>query len=165
MLQGAQIGSIHTLKDLGLYLKVGGKVISLPETQKMLQEVRGSDIILDLTRAVDGEVHYGARKISLTFLCKAPKNSWDTIQSALANAIHGQWLRCVFDDDSTWYWLGLWEVGEPQPDRNSITFPVTGTCNPYKRNVTADAGADWLWDTFDFETDTIYDTPTGVISL
>ena len=61
MLQGAQIGNIHTLKDLGLYLKVGGKVIGLPEPQKLLQEVRGSDIILDLTRSVDGEVHYYVR--------------------------------------------------------------------------------------------------------
>lgn len=77
----------------------------------------------------------------------------------------GQWLRCIFDEDSTWYWLGLWRVDVVERGRTEITFSIEGTCNPYKRNITADAGADWLWDTFDFETDTIYDTPTGVISL
>lgn len=38
-------------------------------------------------------------------------------------------------------------------------------CNPYKVSLTAAAGADWEWDPFNFETDTIYDTATEVKSL
>lgn len=165
MLMGAQIGNIHTLKDLGLYLKVGSPMISGAEPETMLVNVPGSDFILDLSRALDGEVHYKQRTIKLELICKAPKKQWSTIQSALENALQGKWLRCVFDEDSAWYWQGLWRVDPNEKNRHDMAFTIEGTCNPYKRNVTADAGADWLWDTFDFETDTIYDTPTGVTSL
>lgn len=165
MLQGAQIGSIHTLKDLGLYMKVGSPTISGAEPETMLVNVPGSDFMLDLSRALDGEVHYKQRTIKMELLCKAKKSQWSTIQSALENALQGRWLRCTFDEDSTWYWLGLWRVDVVERGRTEITFSIEGTCNPYKRNITADAGADWLWDTFDFETDIIYDEPTGVISL
>ena len=51
MLMGAQIGSIHTLKDLGLYMKVGSPTISGAEPETMLVNVPGSDFMLDLSRA------------------------------------------------------------------------------------------------------------------
>ena len=50
-------------------------------------------------------------------------------------------------------------------DRWENVFTISGICNPYKVNLTAGAGADWKWDTFNFETDTIYDTATEVKSL
>ena len=120
---------------------------------------------MSMSRALDGEVHYKQRTIKLELICKSPKKQWTTIQSALENALQGKWLRCVFDEDSAWYWQGIWRVDPSEKNRHDMAFTIEGTCNPYKRNVTADAGADWLWDTFDFETDTIYDVPTGVISL
>lgn len=73
MLMGAQIGNIHTLKDLGLYLKVGSPMISGAEPETMLVSVPGSDFILDLSRALDGEVHYKQRTIKMELLCKAKK--------------------------------------------------------------------------------------------
>lgn len=83
MLMGAQIGNVHTLKDLGLYLKVGSPMISGAEPETMLVNVPGSDFILDLSRALDGEVHYKQRTIKLELICKSPKKQWSTIQSAL----------------------------------------------------------------------------------
>ena len=51
---------------------------------------------------------------------------------------------------------------ELKPGDHSATVTITATCNPYKFSRTAIAGNDWLWDTFNFETDTIYATPTEV---
>ena len=87
------------------------------------------------------------------------------MQSTLENALQGQWLKCVFDDDPAWYWEGFWTVAPQSRDRWENVFAITGICNPYKTNTTAEAGTDWLWDTFSFEEDTIYDTPTEVKSL
>lgn len=75
MLMGAQIGNIHTLKDLGLYLKVGSPMISGAEPETMLVNVPGSDFVLDLSRALDGEVHYKQRTIKLELICKSPKSN------------------------------------------------------------------------------------------
>ena len=51
---------------------------------------------------------------------------------------------------------------ELTPGEYKATATITVTACPYKASVTAAAGSDWLWDTFNFETDTIYDTSTEV---
>lgn len=152
-LLGAQIGDHHTLKDWGLYLKVGSPKISAPETDEYLVQVPGSDTLLNLTNALDGRPHYKKRTITMELLCTAPKKQWPTIYSDLANAIHGQWLQCRFDDDPGFYWEGLWSV-DMSKDRLSSTVTITGTCNPFKRSV-YDGTDDWLWDDFNFETDIV----------
>ena len=68
-LMGAKIGSLHTLDDLGLYLLVGSPLISGAEPDKKLVQVPGGDFLLDLTRAVDGKVHYLQRTIRLDLKC------------------------------------------------------------------------------------------------
>ena len=152
-LLGAQIGDHHTLKDWGLYLKVGSPKISPPETDEYLVQVPGSDTLLNLTNALDGRPHYKKRTITMELLCRAPKKQWPAIYSELANAIHGKWLQCKFDDDPSFYWEGLWSVNMDK-DRLSSTVTITGTCSPFKRSV-YDGTDDWLWDDFNFETDTV----------
>lgn len=165
-LQGVQLGDYHTLKDWGLYIVVGGTTVGPAEPdQSLLIKVPFSDRILDLSKSLDGKVHYTQRKITITLKCVKPKKLWPSIQSALENALQGQWLRCIFDDDPSWYWEGYWTVTPQSRDRWENVFAISGICNPYKVSLTAAAGADWLWDTFNFETDTIYDTATEVKSL
>lgn len=152
-LLGAKIGNFHTLTDWGLYLKVGSPKISPPETDEYLVQVPGSDTLLNLTNVLDGRPHYKKRTITMELLCTAPKKQWPTIYSNLANAIHGKWLQCKFDDDPGFYWEGLWSV-DMSKDRLSSTVTITGTCNPFKRSV-YDGSNDWLWDDFSFETDIV----------
>ena len=98
-------------------------------------------------------MHYKKRTITMELLCNAPKSKWPYIGSTIANAIHGKWLQCRFDEDPAWYWEGLWKV-TPSRDRLSSTFTITGTCNPFKRSV-YDGTNDWLWDDFNFEYDIV----------
>lgn len=164
-LQGVQLGDYHTLKDWGLYLVVGGTTVGEAEVDEHLVKVPGGDRLLNLTKALDGKVHYTQRKITITLKCVKPKKYWPNVQRTLENALQGQWLRCIFDDDPSWYWEGLWKVAPQSRDRWENVFVITGTCNPHKISLTAEAGADWLWDPFNFETDTIYTKPTKVKSL
>ena len=151
--QGAKIGRFHTLNDWGLYFKVGSPKIGEAEVDEYLVNVTGSDTLLNLTSALDDKPHYKKRTITMELLCRAPKKTWPTLYSQIKNDIHGQWLQCIFDNDPSWYWEGLWHVSMV-PDRLSCTFTITGTCNPFKRSI-YDGSDDWLWDTFNFETDTV----------
>ena len=135
-LLGAKIGNFHTLTDWGLYLKVGSPKIGAAEPEEYLVQVTGSDSLLNLTTWDDGKVHYKKRTITMELLCNAPKSKWPSIESTIANAIHGKWLQCRFDEDPAWYWEGLWKV-TPSRDRLSSAFTITGTCNPFKRSVYA----------------------------
>ena len=152
-LLGAKIGSYHTLNDWGLYLKVGSPKIGEAEVDEYLVQVAGSDTMLNLTNWADDRPHYKKRTITMELLCIAPKKTWPSLYSKLANAIHGRWLQCVFDDDPTWYWEGLWHVSQSR-DRLSSVFTITGTCNPFKRSI-YDGSNDWLWSPFNFEQDVI----------
>lgn len=152
-LQGAKIGEYHTLNDWGLYLKVGSPKISAAEVDEYLVQVPGSDTLLNLTDALDGRTHYKKRTITMELLCRASKKTWPNLYSQIANAIHGKWLQCKFDNDPSFYWEGLWSVSMTR-DRLSSTFTITGTCNPFKRSV-YDGTNDWLWDDFNFEYDIV----------
>ena len=152
-LLGAQIGKYHTLRDWGLYLKVGSPKIDPAEVDEYLVQVPGADTLLNLTNAMDDKPHYKKRTITMELLCMEPKNKWPGIYSQIANAIHGKWLQCKFDEDPRYYWSGLWHVSMSR-DRLSSTFTITGTCNPFKRSV-YDGSDDWLWDDFNFDTDIV----------
>ena len=86
----------------------------------------------------------------MELLCRAPKKTWPTLYSRIANAIHGKWLQCKFDNDPSFYWEGLWSVSMTR-DRLSSAFTITGTCSPFKRSV-YDGSDDWLWDDLVFDT-------------
>lgn len=152
-LLGAKIGDFHTMKDWKLYLKVGSPKIGPAEVDDYLVHVPGSDNLLNLTSSLDGRPHYKKRTITMELKCTAPKNQWENLYSTIANAIHGKWLQCKFDNDPSFYWEGLWSVSMTR-DRLSSTFTITGTCNPFKRSV-YDGSNDWLWDDFNFETDIV----------
>lgn len=64
-LLGAKIGDYHTLKDWGLYLKVGSPKIGAAEPDEYLVQVTGSDTLLNLTTWDDGKVHYKKRIITI----------------------------------------------------------------------------------------------------
>lgn len=149
-LLGAQIGNFHTLKDWKLYLKVGSPKIGPAEVDEYLVQVPGSDTLLNLTSSLDGRPHYKKRTITMELKCTAPKNQWENLYSTIANAIHGKWLQCKFDNDPSFYWEGLWEVSVSK-DALYCVFTITGTCDPFKRSV-YDGSDDWLWDDLVFDT-------------
>ena len=76
-------GTLSMRSDFGLWLKRGSPQIGKPETDSMLVEVPGADFLLDLTRSVDGSVHYKKRNISMDFVCDRPKTQWAYIRSRL----------------------------------------------------------------------------------
>lgn len=164
-LLGVKLGEYHTLHDFGLYLLPGETSVNGAEAESYLLQVQGSDRLLDLTKGIYDKVHYKQRKITITLKTFKPPKFWPSIQRTLENSFQGQWLRCIFDDDPSWYWEGLWTVEPQEKDKTGAVFTITGVCNPYKVSLTAAAGNDWLWDTFNFETDTIYTKPTEVKSL
>lgn len=151
----AKLGNYDTLATWGLYMKTGSPKIGEPEPEENLVNVPGSDALLNLTVALDGKVHYKKRTITMELLCTAPKRLWKALQSSLTNALEGKWLQCVFDDDPSWYWEGLWHV-KFVPGRLSSTVTITGTCNPYKYAIN-DGTQEIKWDEINFETDILLD--------
>ncbi len=155
--------SISLLEQFGLMLDAGYPQIGRAEALSMLVHVPGSGRPLDLSRSLDGRLHYTKRQITAQFSCFRPKAQWGKLQQILELLLHGQWIWFRFKN-SNWYWRGNLTVSV-QPQDSSLTVTITGVCNPYSYNMTAYLGNDWLWDIFNFEEDTIYPDKTEVKRL
>lgn len=163
--KSATIGGQHLLRDFGLKIMQGSPLIGGAEPDTQLVFVPGLDIPLDLSKSLDGKVHYKQRTITIDVESSLPRKYWPALQSELENLLQGRWLPCVFDDDPSWEWQGLWRVAPKDRQLRTVSYTITGTCAPYKRSLTAAAGADWEWDTLNFDTDVICEAATNVSSL
>lgn len=154
--------AVSLLKKYGLLLNKGYPKIGKAEPLKMLVQVPGGQT-LDLTRSLDGKIHFISRKIEIQVCCFRPKTQWDALRHDLEQLLHGQWVWFRFKD-SVWYWRGQANVSMEHTDRAAV-ITITAVCNPYSYNLTAYLGNDWLWDSFNFDEDTIYTTSTEVKRL
>ena len=112
-------------------LVLASRVIGSPKAKVSKVSVPGSDLTLDFTEAFGG-VHYENRTITLTFLSLEPWDDSVANDQRLKNAIHGQKLHIVFDDDPDYYWIGRINVGDWTYYKGASKVQVTIDCEPYK---------------------------------
>ena len=95
--------------------------------------------------------------------CLRPKDQLDVLQKELEALLQGQWACFHFKKDA-YFWRGFCTVSMQRKEHSALVT-LTAVCSPYNYNLTAYMGSAWLWDTFNFEKDTIYDVRTEVKNL
>ena len=150
-MNGVTFGEKHSLRDWGLLLK-SRPVISPPEAKTIYIDVAGADGSLDLTEALTGDVKYKNRKVSFEFIVLDARNRWSNIYSEIMDYLHGQQMKIVLDEDSSYYYVGRLNVDEWNSNKVTSTIKISGIVDPYKSSL-----EDWEWDTFNFETGYIRD--------
>lgn len=126
--------TISLRSTYGLWLKKDSPKIGPAEPDTHLLEVPGADFLLDLTRAVDGSVHYKKRKITMEFVCGRPKAQWPGIRDKLETLLQGQWVRFYFTRDKE-TWAGQFEVSLTPDENGKATVSMTATCDPFRKGV------------------------------
>jgi hypothetical protein len=116
----------------------------------MFIEVPGMDGSLDATESLDGTVHYEDRNYSQKYVDLNGRARWHKRYSDLQNFIHGKQLKMILDDDPEWYYLGRFEVADPDPKKYRNMLEINATLRPYKYKTNSTL-EDWLWDPFSFE--------------
>ncbi len=133
---GVTLNEKHCTRDLGLYLT--DAVIAAPEVQTSYAAVPGRDGYLDLSTALDGEIHYKAREIKLSFETSrrfAGKN-WPELLAQFYELVHGQSLNLCFDEDPDWYYTGRGAVTDFTRSGEKLTLKASVYCQPYKVSKT-----------------------------
>lgn len=125
--------TISLRSKFGLWLKQGSPKIGKPEADTNLIEVPGADFLLDLTKAVDGVVHYKKRTITMEFLCDRPRDQWPSIRDDLETLLQGQWTRFYFTRDKE-VWSGQFDV-TLTPGTEHASVSMTATCDPFRKGV------------------------------
>lgn len=123
------LGSEKTnlLTSYGLWLKRGSPKISAPEVESLLEYPNGYDFVYNFTQAVDGQVHFKSRMVTMSLVCLRPKNQWDSIRGNLESALQGQWLEFWFTRYPDQHYRGLFEV-DFTPGDKIATVDISATC-------------------------------------
>lgn len=151
-MKGVYFGSFHSFDDWGLLLQ--SKDIEAPTPKKKQIDLEGSDGVLDLTESF-GSVKYSNRSLSFQFAKKEiTQEEYLTLYSNVQNAVHGQKMHVVMDDDPNFFYIGRISVNEWKSDKNLGTIVIEVDAEPFKYDYYSSLDA-WLWDSFDFENDII----------
>ena len=84
-------------------------------------------------------MHYKTRTITLQLAAVQqtgkPEIDFEALFSAVRARLHGRRLRCVLSSDPDHSYEGRWKVECRQLSRRKATITITGTCDPYKVNM------------------------------
>ena len=131
-MNGVKFGDYHSYNDFSLILS--SKTIGTPTPKTETIDIPGGDGVLDLTEFF-GEVKYTNRQLSFEFSTIVSKEEFMESFSRVQNAIHGQKMQIVLDDDSEWFYFGRITVSEWKADKNIGKFTIDCDCEPYKTRL------------------------------
>ena len=128
-MKGIRFGNYHSYDDFSLILSQ--KKIGAPSPKTEVIDIPGGDGVLDLTDFF-GEVKYKNRELSFEFSSIVPQAEFMDLFSRIQNALHGQKMQIVLDDDSEWYYIGRIVVSEWKVEKSIGKLTIDCDCEPYK---------------------------------
>ena len=132
-MKGITFGNYHSYRDLGLILQPG-KEIGSPEVKKKLLDIEGADSALDYTDFF-GEPKYENARHKFTFSTLVPHAEFPLYFSRIKNALHGNKMRIILDDEPSYYYVGRVYVQPGTVDKGIGKITIECDCEPYKYKV------------------------------
>lgn len=128
-MKGITFGELHSYRDLRLLLSK--KEFGAPPVKSKKVEIEGADGSIDYTDFF-GEPKYGDVEHKFTFATIVPRSDFSEQYSQVKNALHGQKLRIVDDDDPSFYYVGRCYVSNFTDEKGAGKITVECECEPYK---------------------------------
>lgn len=153
MYHSITIGDKNTWDDWHLIPKSRPLFVP-PEVKTEFVEVPGGNGAIDLTGVLTGRPTYKNRSGSWEFYVENGFKDWTVLYSEIMTYLHGRSYKAILEDDPDYYYEGRFSVNTWKSDPHWSLITIDYNVGPYKKSRIA-AGRDWLWDTFNFETDTI----------
>lgn len=146
------IGTTHMYNDYGL-ITISRK-ISPPSPKIIAIDIPGADGQIDLTDALTGEVKFHNRKIEMAFEKIGGSSISYSTYRQISNKFHGQLNKITFSDMPGYYFCGRVAVDDFEAGVSSGQLKMSCDAQPYALEL-IDSTEPWVWDTFNFDTDTI----------
>ena len=127
--KGITFGELHSYRDLRLLLSK--KEFGAPPVKSKKVEIEGADGSIDYTDFF-GEPKYGDAEHKFTFATIVSRSDFSEQYSQVKNALHGQKLRIVDDDDPSFYYVGRCYVSNFTDEKGAGKITVECECEPYK---------------------------------
>jgi len=131
-MKGVKFADFHSWDDFSLILSE--KKIGTPPPKTEVIDIPGGDGVLDLTE-FSGETKYNNRTLEFVFSTKVPQSEFLDLFSRVQNALHGQKMRIVLDEDAEWYYVGRITVSEWKANKAIGKLTIDCDCEPYKTKI------------------------------
>lgn len=131
-MKGITFGSLHSFNNLHLILSQ--KTIGTPSPKREVIDIPGGDGVLDLTEFF-GAVKYSNRQLSFEFSTMVPQSQFMDLFAQVQNALHGQKMRIILDDDPEWFYMGRISVSEWKAEKNIGKLTIDCDCEPFKQSI------------------------------
>ena len=128
-MNGVTFGSKHSYTDYGLILQ--SKTIGEATVKTKKVDIEGGHGSLDYT-AFFGEPKYNNRPLTFTFISKMRPLEFVSSYSELQNALHGQKVDIILDEDPNYHYVGRLSVGDYSTSNKTPTFTISADCEPFK---------------------------------
>lgn len=132
-MQGIKYGNYHTYTAWGIYLQTHN--VGEPVPRRHAIRIPGKHGKLDLSKALTGKIEYDNRVITANFIMLGAREEWAERYSTILNAIHGQTLNIILDDEPDYYYEGFVEVSDLNPGKECASFTITADCYPFKKAI------------------------------
>lgn len=127
-------------------------VVASPQPRTNYVEIPGRDGALDLSLYLTNQMTFGQRSGSWEFVIDNGWETWEATRYKLYKDLHGKKFYIVLEDVPEWYWIGRISVSDYKPGNANNQVTLDYVIEP--RSFYLFSGDDWLWDPFNFETDT-----------
>lgn len=109
---------------------------------------------IDMSEYLTGGIVYGARSGSFQFMLHPDFGHWEELRLEIIEYLHGKKMKMCLSDEPDYYYEGRFSISEARSEATCTTITISYAVGPYKYFVLGNNN--WLWDPFNFETDTIY---------
>jgi hypothetical protein len=129
-------------------------VFNPPKPKTKYLDIPGASSSIDLSESLTSFPLYEDREGEIEFYVLNGFQDWQTLYSEIMNYLHGKRMNAVLEDDLSYHYEGRFSVDKWKSDSYWSKITISYKANPYKwkNEKTTD---DWIWDTFNFETDVI----------
>lgn len=146
---------INTLRDWAI-VPLGRPVVNPPEQKLHVIDIPGANGILDLSNSLTKYPVFNNRTGSWAFAILNEDTDTPNAYNKVLNFLQGTDVKVVLEDDRRFYYKGRVYVENvnAKADGTPTEFSLGYDLEPYRLSVDLSTD-DWLWDPFNFETDSI----------
>ena len=157
----------NTLKDWFL-VPLGRPVINPPQQKRQTVDIPGANGFLELSNILTNYPVFDNRtgQIQFAVLNEKPGYDWLTVYTKIMKFLQGNPVKMFLEDDTRFFYEGMvWVDGwNSKNDGTWSEVTLAYDVQPYRRSIQNSVG-DWIWDSFNFETDVITDTMFNAIQI
>lgn len=130
--------SYNTWSDWHL-IPTSRPTIAHPEMVTNYVKIPGRSGSLDLTNYLYSEPIYRDRNGSFDFYVVEGGKDFQTIEREMLKALHGQKMNVIFEDDSSYYYVGRFKVESWKNEASRPRVTISYIIEPYKFNRSSNA--------------------------